>query len=321
MSLHLGAVTAALAILLLTSGCSRHRDLHEEVAGVSVPVPTASAVPSPTLQEAANATYVSIHGVGEITLREGRWDGPAFIPGGASRATVGLVQDFFLHGDLDGDDSEETIVFLWSTTGGSGTFNHLAVLGRHDNAVVNLGSALIGDRIQLRTGRIRGRMIELDVVQSGPGDAACCPSHTATRVWSLQTNGLKEGPALATGTRSLTDLRGVVWVLKELQWNEPVAAPGDVTLRFDGHQISGKSSCNRYFAEVRTGEMPGDLSVQNLRSTRMVVCPEDKMSLEKRYLQALRNTTNHSFIFGRLALTWRQDNTVHTMRFSPRSPQ
>jgi heat shock protein HslJ len=306
-------VLATLAMSVLVRGEAAQDKGPGGITTVPAPHP-------PTLQEAANASYAGIYADKSVTLREGRWDGERLVPDGASRPAVGLVQDFSLNGDLDGDGRGETVVFLWESSGGSGTFNYLAVLARRERKVVNLGTAPLGDRVQLRAGRIRGGRIELDVVQAGPGDAACCPGQTATRVWSLQTDGLREDPALATGSRSLADLAGVEWVLTEFSSGEPVPADAQVTLRFDDQRISGKSACNRYFAEVQTGEMPGDLSVGEIAGTRMA-CPEKIMSVENRYLQALRNTTRHGFLSGTLALTWQHNGTLHTMRFSPHTPQ
>lgn len=171
----------------------------------------------------------------------------------------------------------------------------------------------MGDRVQLRAGRISGGRIKLDVVQAGPGQ-------TATRVWSLEAKGLQEGPVLAAGTQSLADLAGVEWVLKELKRNQPAPAQAEVTLLFDDNRISGNSGCNRCFAGVQAGEMPGDLVVSEIGNTRMV-CPEELMSLQQHYLEALGSTRNYSLLSGKLALTWQQNSTVHAMRFAPRTPE
>lgn len=311
---------AGAALLAALQGCSRESNPPEEVTATPAPVTVASITPPPTLEEAANATYTGVYVDKVVTLKDGRWEGEPFVLDGASRPKVGLIDDFQLNGDLNGDGSDETVVFLWESSGGSGTFTYVAAVGWRDDRLVNLGSALVGNRVQLQAGRVSDGKIELDVVQQGSGDAACCPGQTATRVWSPGAEGLEEGPVLATGALSLTDLAGVEWVLTELEWNEPAPPRPEVTLVFDGERITGKSACNRYFAGVQAGDMPGDLVISEIGGTRMA-CPDEVMSMENHYLEALGNTTRHSFLFGKLALTWQQNKAVHTMRFAPRIPQ
>jgi heat shock protein HslJ len=255
-----------------------------------------------------------------VILEHGHWEGEPFVSDGVSRPTVGLIDDFSLNGDLGGDITNETVVFLWDNSGGSGTITHVAVLGRHGDKVVNLGSASVGDRVQLRAGRISDGKIELDVVQQGPDDAACCPGQTATRVWTLAPDGLQEGPVQATGTLSLADLTGVEWVLAEFGRNVPAPTEPEITLTFDGSRLTGKNACNRYFADARSGDAPGALVISGIGGTRMA-CPDEVMSLENRFLGALGNTTGYGFQSGKLALTWLQDNAVQTLLFSSRTPQ
>jgi hypothetical protein len=127
-----------------------------------------------------------------VTLRDGRWEGEPYVAGGASRPTAGVIDDLSLAGDLDGDGVGETIAFLWSATGGSGTRNHVAVFTHNGTGVSSVSAALIGDRVKLREARIVQGRIEIDVVQHGPDDAMCCPSVDATRVWLYDGEQLRE---------------------------------------------------------------------------------------------------------------------------------
>jgi heat shock protein HslJ len=272
---------------------------------------------APTPEQLANMAYTGIYEKA-ITLTNGRWEGDPFVTGGASRPAVGLVDDFILTGDLNADGNDEAVVLLWESTGGSGTYNYIAVTGLRDGKPYNLGTALIGERIQVRAGRIIGNRIELDVVQQGPKDAVCCPSQKSTRYWTLDASGLHVNASKITGTLSLADLVGPEWVLSRLDANQPLPAQPEITLVFDGERISGSSGCNRYFAGVKeTGELPGDLHVSNIGGTRMA-CPEAVMALENRYLEALGNVTRYSFLTGRLALTWQADGATGTLLFVPR---
>jgi len=65
-------------------------------------------------------------------------------------------------------------------------------VGRRNGSLLNLGTSLIGDRVQVRSMRLAEGRIELDVVQQGPEDAACCPTQKATRTWELRPDGLAE---------------------------------------------------------------------------------------------------------------------------------
>jgi len=270
---------------------------------------------TPTAAELANATYTSIE-EGPVTLVEGRWEGEPYAEGGASRPSAGLVEDFTLAGDLSGDGSNEAAVLIWQSGGGSGTFSYLAVMGRSEGEVKNLGTAEIGDRVKLRSGRFDDGSIILDVLQQGENDAACCPTQLATRTWSMIDGQLLEGEMEITGTLSLNTLAGTEWVLTELNRNEPIQEGAEVSLVFAEGKVSGKSACNRYSASVEQGEAPADLKVGPARSTRMA-CPGELMDVEQQYLDALIHVTGFSFLAGKLVLTWEKEGTVSAMIFDP----
>lgn len=139
----------------------------------------------------ANATY---HGVadGPVRLADGVWEGAPYAPGGASRPRVGLNRDFQLQGDLNGDGTDEFVVLVWTSSGGSGTFDYLAVMALLDGQAEHLASAPLGDRVRIRDARIEKGEVIIDVTQQGPGDAACCPTQQATRRWRLESGRLVE---------------------------------------------------------------------------------------------------------------------------------
>ena len=270
---------------------------------------------APTAEELANATYTGTE-EGPVTLVDGRWEGEPCAEGGSSRPTVGLVEDFSLAGDLDGDGREEAVVTLWQSSGGSGTFNYVAVVGRKNGEITNLGTAAMGDRVQLRSGRIDGGVIVFDVVQQGAGDAACCPTQLATRSWSLADDQLKEGEATITGELSLATLAGSEWVLTHFNRNEPIQEGAEVTIAFADDKVSGKSACNRYSAGVEQGESPGELKIGLAMGTRMA-CSGELMDVEYKYLDALSRVTGFSFLAGKLVLNWEKDGNWSAMGFAP----
>ena len=269
----------------------------------------------PTAEELANATYTGTE-EGPVTLVDGRWEGEPYVEGGASRPSAGLVEDFYLAGDLDGDGRDEAVVTLWQSSGGSGTFNYVAVVGRKNGEIMNLGTAAMGDRIQIRNGLIDSGMIIFDVVQQGEGDAACCPTQLATRTWTLESGQLKEGEAMITGRLSLATLAGTEWVLTHFKRNEAMEKGAEITLAFTADRISGKSACNRYSAGVEQGEAPGELKIGLAMGTRMA-CPGELMDLESKYLDVLSRVTGFSFLAGKLLLNWENDGEQSAMIFAP----
>jgi len=285
-------------------------------ADVSAPTASAAQVGPPTVEELQNATYVGIYDE-PVQLVDGRYEGEPFVEGGTSRPAAGLAPDFRLTGDLDGNGTEEAVVVLWQSSGGSGTFNYVAVAGRSGSEVVNLGTAELGDRVQVRAGRVVDGAVELDVVQAGPDDAACCPSQTATRTFALGPDGVSEVSTEVTGTLSLSTLEGVEWVLAMFDRAEPAPAEPEITLVFSDGKIGGRSGCNRYFSGVVPGELPGDLAVGQIGSTKMA-CPDEAMWLEDRYLAALGGATKFGFVTGRLVVTYRVDDAIHSMTFAAR---
>lgn len=273
---------------------------------------------APTPAELAGMRYTGIYDE-SVTLRDGRWEGEPFVEGAASRPVVGMVQDLTLTGDLDNDGLEEAVVILWESSGGSGTNSYVAVAGHRAGQLVNIGTALIGDRVQLRSARIVDGRIELDVIQQGPDDAACCPTETATRVWVLGDKGLSEMDETHKGALSLLDLQGQEWLLVSPGRDEPVPDSLEVTLTFTADGVAGHSGCNRYFGSANPGEQPGEMSFGPLAGTRMA-CPQPAMDFETRYLQLLAGVTRYGFLNGQLALTTQQGDSVSRMLFSPRVP-
>ena len=270
---------------------------------------------APSVAEMASTTYIGIF-EDPVTLAEGRWEGSPFVGGGAARPVVGLVDHFVLTGDLDSDGTREAAVLLWKTEGGSGTRLYLAAMGRRDGKPTNLGSTLIGDRVQVRSGAIDDGRIALDLVRAGPGDAACCPTEKARVTWTLGVDGLSVASEEVTGTLSLADLEGPEWILVELGWARPVPDGSEITLRFTKERAEGNTGCNSYFAGVAS-DAPGQLGFNGMGATR-AACPEPAMDLERNYLRALADASTYSFLGGRLVLGCQTEEGSLALVFAPR---
>jgi len=272
------------------------------------------------MAELGAATYIGLEEAeGPVTLVDGAWEGPPYAPGGASRPRISLVRDFRVTGDLDGDGAEEALVLLSASSGGSGSFVYLAVTGRDGGEVRNRATQPLGDRVQVRAARVAAGRVAVDVVQAGPGDAACCPGELATRQFVLDAGwALRELPASALPLRlSLEALSGTTWILRQWGWNEAASSQPEVTLGFGEGRFRGSSGCNAYFANAADGAVPGDVSV-GLPATTRRACPPPAMEVEARFLRQLASVDKYGFLAGRLALSFQEDGARGTMLFEGR---
>jgi hypothetical protein len=146
----------------------------------------------PTIEELANATYSGVED-SPVTLSNGQWQGAPYVEGGASRPRVGLAKDFYITGDLNADGKPEAVVMLWQAGGGTGRYTYIAVMSRQNGDIKNIATALVGDRVKLRSAAIEAGEVILEVLQAGENDAMCCPTMLATRHWSLKNMQLQEG--------------------------------------------------------------------------------------------------------------------------------
>jgi heat shock protein HslJ len=273
---------------------------------------------APTIDELKQAAFHGLQAApGTITLADGKWEGKPFAEGGGERPRVDLVTDLRLAADLDGDGREEAVVLLAESSGGSGVLVDLAVTARDGDAVRDIATVLLGDRVQVRDIRLVGATLVADLVQAGPGDAACCPSAMVTRFFHFKDDTLEEIPSGAAPARlSLDALAGVEWVLR--RWSPTETAPGEpeVTLSYREGRISGRSGCNKYFAAVTAGP-PGRLSVGTAGTTQMT-CPPDVMAVEKRFLGILARVNRYGFAAGHLTLSYDQDGTPGSITLARR---
>lgn len=268
---------------------------------------------APSIAELENLAYAGI-GDEPVTLVDGQWLGEPVSPGSESRSRVELVRDFRRTGDVGGDGKEKALVILTESSGGTGVFSYLAVVGRRDGRPVGLATAEVGDRVQIRDARVAAGKIELDVVQVGPDDAMCCPTQLATRVFSMSDAALREVSQQVTGSLGLDSLGGTEWVLTHFSRSEAAPREPAITLELRDGRLGGSSGCNRYFASPKAGDAPGAMSVGPVGGTRMA-CPEEIMTLETRYLQALQGVTGYGFANGRLSLPWSRDDASGTLLY------
>lgn len=269
------------------------------------------------IDDAANATYSGIYDT-PIRLSDGRYEGEPFEEGGASRPTVVLVDDIFETGDLDGDGTREAAVLLVESSGGTESNVFVTVLGHRDGEVANIGTSLIGDRVQIRSFSVHDAQVFIDVLQHGPEDPMCCPTQKATRTWALGENALAEASSTENGTMSLEDLMGLQWVLKSFSPGEPVPESLPLTLHFTEGRVWGNGGCNNYFTDMIESS-PGEIELNKIGITRMA-CEDAISDLESRFIKTLQGTTNYGFAGTKLVLTCTVGDSVTTMYFAGHIP-
>ena len=269
----------------------------EDRAGDSRTDEVAASGPAPTPEALAGATYTGIEDQGPVTLSAGKWEGQPLIEGGASVPALWLSEGFHLTGDLDQDGTDEAVVHLTYSSGGTGNFGYLAVMGREGGEIVQEAIGLVGDRVQIRAARLDGGSVVLDVLQVGPGDGMCCPRQLATRTFSIENGKLVETASEVTGTVSLATLEGKEWVLRKLDADDGTPTAGQATLIFESGKVSGSTGCNWYQGSVSEGESATSLVIGPLATTRMA-CPEPLMAQEHAFLERLGQAELFQFLVG-----------------------
>lgn len=284
-------------------------------AGCASP-PSTPPPSAPTLDQLQQATISGIHDT-PVTLEDGVWEGAPYLAGGAARPRV-ILTGLVASGELADAAGEETVAGISSTTGGTGENIYLAVFGSRDGAPVQLGTVLVGDRVQVRAIAVGDRAVTLDVVEAGTGDAMCCPGQLATKTYAVRNGALELVSSSVTGRLTLAELAGREWTLLAID-RAPATSGTPPTLSFDGGRVSGFGGCNRYSGPGED-QGPGSLAFGALLAT-MMACPPPAMSVEQAFLGAMARATRYGFLNGDLVLSGLDGDRMRQLRFraKPRS--
>lgn len=256
--------------------------------------------PEDLLTALANASYSGVYET-PVTLKDGRFEGAPYTPGGASRPTLSLARGLLARADLDGNGTDEAVVVLVESSGGTGAFVYLAAMAIDAAAATNLGTVLLGDRVQIRRLAAVPGGVLVETVSAEDDDASAQPTHKVRRTFVLGADGLKESSSEEGGILSLADLEGTEWQLREVRGAEPLHLEDvRITAAFGEERISGHAGCNRYFAQL-TDEGRGRIAVGPVGATRMA-CPEPQMTVEQGYLGLLAQVEWFGFGLGELML-------------------
>jgi putative lipoprotein len=253
------------------------------------------------------------------TLKDGVCEGEPFVPGGASRPRVELLDMPPVLHDLDGDGIDDAAVLLAESSGGSGVFTCLAIVSCRDGRAVNIGTIGLGDRVMIRSMAGQEGAIVVEFVAAGPGEPLCCPTRNVRSRYRLRDGKLHLASYEVQGTLSLADVKGVTWRLSRLGRNERVPEGVKVTAVFGDGRVSGSGGCNRYSAGIVETD-PRGFSIGPAASTRMA-CPDPAGGFEDRYFSALQAANRFGFLLGNLVLHYGKGDTRETMMFEREVPR
>jgi heat shock protein HslJ len=275
----------------------------------------------PFLTKLKNATYFGIEEQDPVTLKDGLWEGEPIAEGGSSRPRVQFLRDFHRLGDPEGDGVDEAGVVLTASAGGTGENSYVAVVGLRDGELKNLDTVLIGDRVQIRKAGVLENRLFLELLRAGPEDAMCCPGELAIVAWSLKNDKLEAMEATSVPVRlSVESIAGPEWVLRWWDLEEKAPVEPEVTLNFVEGRLAGKSGCNNWFTTPEAGKQPGDLTVGPMGGT-MMMCPDDVMDVERKFLGQMEGVKKYGFMAGMLALTYEVNGESGVMLFEGRTSE
>jgi hypothetical protein len=138
-----------------------------------------------------------------FTLNGGQVSVESF-PGAASKTVVEILGEP-VSGDLDGDGVMDAAVLLVETTGGSGTFYHVAAALNQNGNFLGTQTVFLGDRIAPRQLVIRHGILIIDYAERRPGESMATPpslgasKYLVAREKHLVEIKLGEGEVIAAG--------------------------------------------------------------------------------------------------------------------------
>jgi len=144
-----------------------------------------------------------------------------------------------------------------------------------------------GDRMKKRSGTVTACAFAIVIILAG------CTHARKTNEISETTGKLAD--TSEQEARNVSSLLGREWILESLGPSGSGESIGDVariTIVFieDG-RFHGSAGCNQYFGSFEVGA-DGSLSTGKVGST-MMMCPDEIMGWESRYLQALEDISSY----------------------------
>jgi heat shock protein HslJ len=292
---HLYQRCAGLLILLTLVGCD--------------------APPSSLDRDAVRAAEIAGIEDSPVVLVEGRWEGAPYVEGGASRPTMGLVEEFLVRGEFVEPGREDVAVLVWHATGGTGNRLWLVILRSEVERPRSIAAQLVGDRVQVIHFAYFDGLLRLDLIAHGPRDAGCCPGQFERRDYRMVGDELVETTEVF-GRVSTKDLAGEVWRLASLRRNDEPGLPFEVTIEFDRlGNAAGEAGCNSFAGDaVNTDGRNVSIRVQPNSARR---CTGEALALEDEFMSRLGAVERFSFLNGRLLLQYAIEDEADALTFEP----
>ena len=285
------------------------------IAGCGAPEPETPPPPepqTPTIEQVRGATIKGVYD-DPVTLKDGVYEGPPFVEGGASRPRVQLIGDLVAFGNLDGATGDEAAAMLSESSGGSGERIYVTVIGMRDGVPTSLGTVEVGDRTKIRTFGISGADVVMEVVEAGPGEPMCCPTQLARKVYGFENGTLTIKNSEVTGTLSIALLAGPEWTVVEIDDTPLPDGAKPPTATFEGERVAGFGGCNRYTGAIKE-TAPGQVQIGPLAGT-MMACPEPASQVEGGFLMSFGKATQYTFLAGRLHVSGMDGETFRSVLF------
>ena len=243
--------------------------------------------------------YQNIAGMEDapVQMTDGMYEGEPYVEGGAARP-LAQVTDITATGSIDGVPSVAVIVY--SSTGGSGGFNNLALVQDVDGTPTNVGTVFLGDRGQINALSIQENQIVVDMVTQGPNDPMCCPTQQVLNTYAMVDGELAQTSSTVlgfvspgNGAETTVNIIGATWEWVEFQSGDgstlTVDNPTVYTLLLnDDATVAIQADCN-YAAG--TYNLNGSSLTIALGPMTMAMCPPD--SLSDRYVRMLGDVVTY----------------------------
>ncbi len=235
------------------------------------------------------------------------------LQGAAAQSAAKLWEPSVHFGDVDGAAGSEAVALLASSGEGGGQSVQVAVFGVRDGALVMLGTAPVGERVQLQSLWLEQGKVKMDVIERGPEDAECCPTQVARKTYGMDGGTFKQLSSEVRGMLAISMLAANEWQLVEIDGQTVPAGVEPPLIHFERETVRGFAGCNRFTAPVKETK-PGEIDVGPGAATKMA-CPPPQMELEQKFLTQLEAVNRYGYAAGQLALGWQRDESAGTLVF------
>lgn len=130
-----------------------------------------------------------IPGTGLIKMEDGYFE-QELKPGSMNMAQSSYICG--AHGDLDGDSVEDMASIIAVSGSGDGTYYYLYILVKSGEAYKYKASALLGDRIKIKTIKIGNKKIGIQYLTHGADDEKNNPTVSTTSIFALYGDKIKK---------------------------------------------------------------------------------------------------------------------------------